>query len=209
LYNPEKNASRSKAFKHLNKINNEKINRESPVSKESKLFIITGEPGQGKTTLLSQTLKLLSEYKLPYSGILAPGKIKKGTRYGFSVKNLQSGEAIELCNKENKSWIQHGPFYFNPEGIAFGKKALEASEKGTTELVVLDEIGLFELKGKVWAEAADSLSAIPGLSMLWVVRKSLLEPVHKRWNFKKSRVFEVGKDSPSEIAEEIFRNLKL
>lgn len=171
------------------------------------IFIITGEPGEGKTTLLTQTLCFLGAKGIRYSGILAPGKIKNGTRYGFSVKDLWTGKSVELCNKENRAWIRHGPFYFNPDGVFHGKNALLTSEKVDQDLVVIDEIGRFELNGEVWAESVDRLRSLVDFPMIWVVRKSLLEAVIQRWNVKNSFVFEVRKDRPSLIAEKITNHL--
>lgn len=171
------------------------------------IFIITGEPGEGKTTLLTQTLCFLRAKGISYSGILAPGKIKNGARYGFSVKDLWTGKSVELCNKENRAWIRHGPFYFNPDGVFHGKNALLTSEKVDQDIVVIDEIGRFELNGEVWAENMDRLRSLVDFPMIWVVRKSLLEAVIQRWNVKNSFVFEVGKDRPSLIAEKITNHL--
>ena len=88
-----------------------------------------------------------------------------------------------------------------------GKNALLTSEKVDQDLVVIDEIGRFELNGEIWAESVDRLRSLVDFPMIWVVRKSLLEAVLRRWNVKNSFVFEVRKDRPSLIAEKIINHL--
>jgi nucleoside-triphosphatase THEP1 len=91
--------------------------------------------------------------------------------------------------------------------VFHGKNALLTSEKVDQDLVVIDEIGCFELNGNVWAESVDRLRELGAFPMIWVVRKSLLEAVIQRWNVKNSFLFEVGKDRPYLIAEEITYHL--
>jgi len=57
-----------------------------------------------------------------------------------------------LCrSKIDASFTKIGRFYFNPVAIKSGIQILNNPNISDLELIVIDEIGLFELHGKLWA----------------------------------------------------------
>jgi hypothetical protein len=77
------------------------ISNPSPAVKPkfSKVYIITGTKGQGKTTLLSKIIDTLKQNGVNVSGILAPELVENGERVGYFVRDIESGEQMELCRK--------------------------------------------------------------------------------------------------------------
>lgn len=49
-----------------------------------------------------------------------------------------------------------------------------------TDLVVIDEVGRFELSGAMWAESIDQLCTMDHPPMIWTVRKEFIDAVFKR-----------------------------
>lgn len=50
-----------------------------------------------------------------------------------------------------------------------------------TDLVVIDEVGRFELSGAMWAESIDQLCTMDHPPMIWTVRKEFIDAVYKKW----------------------------
>lgn len=113
-------------------------------------FIITGEQGEGKTTLLLKILAELTSQGIRMHGIAAPGYFNEGIRSGFDVLNVHSGRTVELCSAiPTVNSIQYGRYYFRSEGLAFGKEILsQVPLPGQVDLLVIDEVGRFEIAGR-------------------------------------------------------------
>lgn len=116
------------------------------------VFIVTGKQGEGKTTLLRMLVDQLKAGQIAVSGFYAEGTWKNDQRSGFSLNDIQSGLAKVLCQTgKKKSWLQYGRFYFDPSVIRWGEELLKKGLAGQADLFVIDEIGKFELEGRVWS----------------------------------------------------------
>jgi len=162
-------------------------------SNTSKITIISGETRSGKTTYLKNLLEKLKKEKpnLKIGGIIAHGIDKDGSRLGFEIENVASGMKKMLSNNINEEGnIRVGRFYFKQEGMEFGRKVLENSLENS-DLLIIDEIGHFELRGKGWFDVIEAAMLKENLDMIWVVRKSLLEDVLKLWSHSNVDVIEI------------------
>ncbi|BBL67048.1 nucleoside-triphosphatase [Methanoculleus chikugoensis] len=174
------------------------MNRRAPV------FIITGGQGQCKTTFLHLVLGLIVGLNVRARGVIAPGHVRDGRRSGFTLVDLATGEHEELCSIDPDPRCEaHGRFYFRPEGLAFGRRALAPPDPRETDLMVIDEVGRFELQGVVWAEQLDRLTAHPHPPMVWTVRRRLLDTVVERWNITNPVVVDVGAASVMATADAV------
>lgn len=174
------------------------MNRRAPV------FIITGGQGQCKTTFLHLVLGLIVGLNVRVRGVLAPGHMRDGRRSGFTLVDLATGRHEELASIDPDPRCEaHGRFYFRPEGLAFGRRALAPPDPRETDLMVIDEVGRFELQGAVWAEQLDRLLAHPHPPMVWTVRRRLLDTVVERWNITNPVVVDVGAASVMETADAV------
>ncbi|MDD2787817.1 nucleoside-triphosphatase, partial [Methanoculleus sp.] len=161
-------------------------------SRTTPVFIITGEQGQCKTTFLHQVLGLIVGANVRVRGVLAPGHVRDGRRSGFTLVDLATGEHEDLSSIDPDPRCEvHGRFYFRPEGLAFGRRALALPDPGETDLVVIDEVGRFELQGAVWADAIGRLTAQTHPPMVWTVRRRLLDTVIERWDIADPVVVDV------------------
>lgn len=161
-------------------------------SRTTPVFIITGEQGQCKTTFLHLVLGLTVALNVRVRGVLAPGHVRDGRRSGFTLVDLATSEHEELCSIDPDPRCElHGRFYFRPEGLAFGRRALAPPDPQKTDLVVIDEVGRFELQGAVWADAIGRLTAQTHPPMVWTVRRRLLDTVIERWDIADPVVVDV------------------
>ena len=174
------------------------------VNGKTPVFIITGEQGQCKTTFLHLVLGLTVGLNARVRGVLAPGHVRDGRRSGFTLINLATGEHEELCSIDPDPRCEvHGRFYFRPEGLAFGRRALAPPDPRETDLMVIDEVGRFELQGGVWADQLDRLLAHPHPPMIWTVRRRLLDTVIQRWEIGNPVVVDVRTASVMATASDV------
>ena len=76
-----------------------------------------------------------------------------------------------------------------------GKRILNDQEILHKDLVVVDEIGIFELDGKVWADSLSFLVRESQSNMIWVVRDTLIEKVIRKWNLQKPVIIDIERVS--------------
>jgi nucleoside-triphosphatase len=174
------------------------------MSDRTPVFIITGGQGQCKTTFLHLVLGLTGGLHVRVRGVLAPGHTRDGRRSGFTLIDLATGGHEELASIDPDPRCEaHGRFYFRPEGLAFGRRALAPPDPRETDLIVIDEVGRFELQGAVWAEQLDQLLAHPHPPMVWTVRRRLLDTVVECWNIPNPVVVDVGTASVMATADAV------
>lgn len=179
---------------------------------KNNIFIISGAVRSGKTTFLKELIRLLKQNQAhkKIGGIIAHGIDKNGERFGFDIEDIASGQTHFLCSQKPDNEKQKiGRFYFSPEGIAFGQKALTGNIK-QLDLLVIDEIGPMELKGKGWFDGVELALQQPQLNMIWVVRKHLLESVLKLWQHNQIVIIDIDDDKmdPKMVSSQIFSNNK-
>ncbi len=167
--------------------------------------IVTGATGSGKTTFVEAVIERLRARGARVAGILAPGFVAGGRRTGFDIVNLATGERGPLAREQEHVAGRHprwSRFAFSPEGLEVGRKALGEDARGA-DVVVVDEVGPFELSGGGWADALDALAASSSGAMLLVVRESVVNAVEARWGLAESAVYDISSASPEEVADHL------
>ncbi len=168
------------------------------------VFIITGEQGQCKTTFLYQVLGLITGLHPHLRGVITPGHVRDGRRSGFTLVDLATGTREPLCSADPFPGCErHGRFFFRPEGLALGRRALSLPDTGKADLLIIDEVGRFELQGAVWANELDRLCARPHPPMIWTVRRRLLNTVIDRWSLGNPVVVDAGAAGVLSAASEV------
>jgi nucleoside-triphosphatase THEP1 len=170
-----------------------------------RLFILTGETGSGKTTRANEVVERLRARGLTVGGILAPGLLDAGRRTGFDIVNLATGETSSLARESTGSPDPHAQwsrFAFSGEGLALGLKALGPDARGA-DVVIVDEVGPFELAGGGWADALDNLARDYQGPVLLVVRSSIVDAVRRRWGTADSTVWQASTTPTDEIVQAI------
>jgi nucleoside-triphosphatase THEP1 len=175
------------------------------VSTARSAVVITGATGSGKTTLALAVVDRLRARGLRVAGVVAPGLLHDGRRTGFDLVNLATGERAALAREQQNVDGPHARwsrFAFSPEGLALGRRALADGARGA-DVVVIDEVGPFELSGGGWAAALDALTHQYHGRLLLVVRDSVVEAVKSRWGPADTTVYDVAETDPDEVANRI------
>jgi nucleoside-triphosphatase len=175
-----------------------------PDNDHKPVFILTGGTGSGKTTFLLQMIGILRGYGLSITGFAAASVAEDGPSGSYDILDLVSGRKLSLATRRfTEGWEQSGNFFFNPEGIRMGRSILEDTQMQGIDLMVVDEIGPFELEGKIWADSLSRILARRSCSMLLVVREKLLGLVIKHWSLDDAVIIDIRQNKPDEAAAEL------
>lgn len=168
--------------------------------------IVTGETGSGKTTLAAAVVEALAARGVRVGGFVAPGSWRDGRRWAFDLIDVAGGRREPLCGREGPpGWAGEGGFRVNPAGVELGRAALQAARLAGAQVVVVDEVGPWELAGRGWAGELDALTAAPPPLLLLVVRRRCVDQVVRRWRLAALAVYDVAGREPSRVADEIAR----
>ena len=155
---------------------------------ESKLWIINGEIGSGKTILCGELIKKFSSLGWQISGLRSPAIFENGEKTGIAVENLATGEVHKLAVSDYKpEGLEGEPLHwtFDEQVLAWGNQVFLDSVP--TELLVVDEIGPLEMKrGRGWTNALMALDSKKYRQAILVMRPKLLSLAQERWTWGKS-----------------------
>lgn len=175
-----------------------------PVMTMDKVFFISGESGIGKTTFVKQLIDKLSHDNIPMAGFYAEGIWSNDERAGFDLVDVQTGTKMPLCTTDYEATgIPFRRFYFYPEALTFGQRILSDC-KGSHRVVIVDEVGPFELQGGGWAAALDDLLQNPPRVLICTARPSIVKSLATKWNILPI----VYNDLSSYKMDELYKELK-
>lgn len=158
---------------------------------KSQVYIITGEPQQGKTTFVTNMVERLKYLDYAVGGFVAPGEFRNHRRHSFKLTDLKTGRSEPLCERVHVE-VSHGvPFTFYPDGQQIGKQLLDPENLKDCNIVVIDEIGPLELQGKGWAGSVADLLQNTSVKQIWVVRKSAVQQVIGKFGVEQAVVFDI------------------
>ncbi len=181
----------------------------------SDIIIITGNIQEGKTTYINELISKLRAKSVNIQGITAPGKHNKtGERVGFNIKNIATGEEIEMCSTEVvNNWTAFGKYYFNPKAKYFGEQIFKnITESSDFQCVVIDEIGPIEIASKGWHQSIEKLCSNDKLLQIWVVRRKLVKKAARHWNVGNVYIADIKAveiETLADFIENYFKNPKI
>ena len=179
-------------------------------ARPTRTVIVTGATGSGKTTVVRGAVEGLRARGLSVAGILAPGLLEDGRRSGFDLVDLGTGQTAALAREDagpSGAHPQWSRFAFSPDGLALGERALGPGAFGADVLVV-DEVGPFELAGGGWASALDRIAREYTGTVLLVVRASIADAVTARWGSPDTVVLDAALTPADSIVEAIVQSAR-
>jgi nucleoside-triphosphatase THEP1 len=176
---------------------------EKELASQPPIIVLTGQIQEGKTTFLIEMIEGLKGYGFAIGGFVARAVHEGNERLGYDLEDIRSGKSKMLIRKQAAAgWYRHGKYYFDPKGEEYGKRILEGIDLDSTDLVVIDEVGPVELKGKGWAGEIEKLVAQKSVMQLWVVRKHLLKRVFRQWRVGDILIIDVAVDTTDDAISE-------
>ncbi len=171
--------------------------------------VVTGERGGGKTGTVRRVVETLAGEGLRVGGVLAPGDMRDGRRWSIDLVELASGRRTPMATRDPESpWPTLGVFKVNPAALDLGRRALSPERAAAHDLLVVDEVGPWELAGEGWAPALEALRG-SGTPILLVVRRDLLSDVLARFGAGGTPpIWDVARVGAGEIGRAILGELK-
>ncbi len=126
-------------------------------------------------------------------GFYAIGEWENGWRSRFRIVDIQTGADYPLCNRQHSADAAGGQFIFTSETVKQGEEIIASGVRRKGALAVIDEIGRFELKGKVWYSAFHNLIK-KNFPVLITVRENQLEIIIAKFNLDRPLIFKLNEE---------------
>jgi nucleoside-triphosphatase THEP1 len=163
------------------------------------VYIISGEPGSGKTTFALRLVKMLDQEGIVPKGIISPGLLVGRQKIGYHVLDISTGMTAELARRGMESDVVTGNFGFNEAGLDFGKRALVNSDTLDSDCVIIDEIGPLEVNGGGWADSFEWILDNYDKKIIITARMRIIGAVKKKWDIAPRRIIYVNNVVPQEF----------
>lgn len=171
------------------------------------VLLLTGQVGGGKSGILGGLIAELFKWGIRPGGILSPSIVIEGERIGYDLMDIGSGRRAELsrvsANNSQQGRLQVGRFIFRDEGLHFGQQALSLERTAETDLVLVDEVGPWELSDQGWAGALYELTLKSDRPMIWVVRSDIVEKVVAHWGLDEPKIVDFSKHNAVSLAADV------
>jgi nucleoside-triphosphatase len=142
----------------------------------TRVLILTGAPGVGKTTVLTKTVDALKAKGVSVGGMISREVRESNVRVGFEILDLTNGKHGWLAHVNGQSGPQVGKYHVNLQDLDnIGTAAItQALEKCSA--IVVDEIGPMELYSQKFKQAVAQTLESKKL-MLAVVHRKAKDPL--------------------------------
>lgn len=151
-------------------------------NRRSRLEIITGERGVGKSTYCLHKVIEARHAGRKVAGLLSIAKFRQGEKVGIEVEDLSKGERRLLASAipGSSDDLRLGPWFFDNRTIEWGNKVLERTP--SCDLLVVDELGILEFdRSQGFISAFDILDKGEFLLAMVVIRPEYLDRALDRW----------------------------
>jgi len=163
------------------------------------MWLLTGDPGIGKTTVITRVIRLLRSEPLVVGGVTSREIRISGAREGFEIMDLSSERRDRLASIHQKEGPRMGRYRVNLRGLAeiAANAITHALQK--SEVVVCDEVGPMELLSPEFRRAVREMASSPK-PILAAIHKQMQDPVILELrNAEDAEVLEVTAENRDEL----------
>jgi nucleoside-triphosphatase THEP1 len=168
------------------------------------VFIIEGDIASGKTSILKKLIKKLKEENISIGGFYSPRIVKKGETIGYDLVSVETQDVCSFLRlKKNVSDEGIGKYVIDDICIRLAESWLDKDISAGKDIIVIDEIGRLELKGKGWDSSLRKLLSTDGLIVLITVRSEFAEQVKKHYSTINALSFKALEVNINKLSAEI------
>jgi nucleoside-triphosphatase len=166
------------------------------------IWLVTGPPGVGKSTLVSKVIMRLKSAGVIVGGCTTYERRSKGARVGFEILDLTSGRKGELASVDSKLGPRVGRYRVNLTDLAqIGAAGLVAAAS-SSELIVIDEVGPMELVSPEFRRAVKGCIE-SGKPVLAVIHERLEDDLLTDLRGRAQVIFELTTENRDASGEEL------
>jgi nucleoside-triphosphatase THEP1 len=164
------------------------------------IIIVSGPEKSGKTNYVNELTTNLKRQEIKICGFVCPSVIENGVITGQDLIDLSSGLRFPLSrNTGTEDMPKVGNYFFITGTLEYGKALIDIKNLNENEVVIIDEVGPWELAGQGWADSLNQLVRFYNKPMIWVVRDSIVEKVIENWGLKGSKITDIKKDNVEDV----------
>jgi len=170
---------------------------------QKKIWLVTGDPGSGKTTLISRIIFATRSEGFTVGGIITKEVREKGERTGFEIIDVASTKKGSLASTKQSYGPRVGKYKVNLKDLAeIGSKALE-NALASSDLIVCDEMGPMELFSPEFRRALQKVIS-SSKPVLGSIHKRLVDPLIEEIKTSPTvEVIEITEENRSSVEKEI------
>jgi len=162
------------------------------------IFIVTGDPGVGKTTVVMRVAEMLKQKGLKVGGMVSREVRRNNVRIGFEFVDLTTDESTMLASTSG-SGPRMGKYFVNLDGCGFAVETLIKAIKNS-DVIVCDELGPMEFKSKEFVDCAKDMLEL-NKPIIVVVHKRLQHPVIDQFRKKASLLINVDLQNRNKVPD--------
>ncbi|MDA4121526.1 MAG: NTPase [Thaumarchaeota archaeon] len=167
-----------------------------------KVWVITGPPGVGKSSVVSKVVLRMKSAGIMVGGCSSVEKRAKGVRVGFEVRDLTDGMVGELASVSGKLGPRVGKYRVNLSDLSrIGAAGLRKAAV-VSELIVVDEVGPMELVSPEFRRAVEACVSSPK-PILAVLHERLDDDLLNLLRKKAEKSFELTTENRDSVVEEL------
>jgi nucleoside-triphosphatase len=172
------------------------------------VFIVTGDIAEGKTTFIKQLVQALQKEGIKPAGFYSPRILDRQNTIGYDLISIATEERIAFL-RENTKNLKHdiGKFSVSQDSFDQAHQWLIKAKLNENKLIIIDEVGKWELEGKGWKKEIDELFTRSEIPQLWVVRRNFVDEVLAFWKLKNAVIFDIANDNPESVVQQILLKL--
>lgn len=172
------------------------------MNKQPKIYLFTGERDSGKTSFLKNIIEQLIKKRKNIDGFYAEKYFIENTFLGYNLVHVLDGLKIDfLTLKTDLSDANSTRFDINSNALSIGNQWLKEISP-SVELILIDEVGKWELQGKGWAKAIENLIKHSNIPILMVVREKFLNDIISHFHIENYAVYNTENFTNSEFQKD-------
>ena len=165
-------------------------------SQGGKIFIVTGEKEEGKTSSLVEVIDKLKGAGVSVGGFISPRIIVDGKTIGYYLEGVLDGRRqILMTETEQNGFQKIGRFWLDPNVIKRVTSTIE-EQALSPSVIFIDEVGRLELEGRGWDEVLRSL-LLTNVVVVIAVRKAFVDEILKYYSIINAALYSCGSEEMS------------
>ncbi len=150
--------------------------------KAPEVILLTGDYAGGKTSFLQHLIPLLKEKNIRILGFYAPRIMDGEETVGYDLTDAVTGVSIPFLRKAGECEAPDiGKYMVNNTALDHYNQLFRQAFTEKT-LVIIDEVGRWETRGKGWHDSIGDMLAQPEVVQLWALRSEFVEPVKEKFD---------------------------
>lgn len=173
----------------------------------SKKIFVTGDPGIGKTTLISKVVFELKSRGYSVGGVITRDVRERGVRVGFEILSLNDNVRGVLASTKIKYGPRVGKYFVNLNDLKniFATSILYAID--FSNIIVCDEVGPMELLSPEVRRAVEALISC-NKPVVGSVHKRMRDPIIERISSSPDiKVYEITFENRNTLSKAIVEEI--